>query len=130
MRADHQPRARAAAPGEVAERVAAGLQAGASIQPRTRSIAAASDGEASGRVIRPGSSVKRASSSARSRTRRGGAHGISRTITRFVAPGVPVRRPAVSTTRAPGGSPAKSRAVTSAGSIMSSTVSAVGIVVG
>ena len=58
------------------------------------------------------------------------AQGISRTITRFVAPGVPVRRPAVSTTRAPGSSPAKSRAVTSARSIISSTDSAVGMLVG
>ena len=47
----------AAAPGEVAERVAAGLQPGGLHPPRTRAIAAASDGDASGRVIRPGSSV-------------------------------------------------------------------------
>ena len=57
-------------------------------------------------------------------------HGISRTITRFVAPGVPVRRPAVSTTRAPGSRPAWSRACVSASSTISSTDSAVGIGVG
>ena len=44
--------------------------------------------------------------------------------------GVPVRRPAVRTTRAPGSRPAKSRAVTSARSIISSTVTAVGMSVG
>ena len=111
---------------------------------------AASAGVASGRVIRPGSSVKPASSSARSSTRRAASlmppqddrsagatdllraagYGISRTITRFVAPGVPVCRPEVSTTRAPDGSPAQSRAFSSAVSIISSTDSAVSMVVG
>ena len=54
--------------------------------------------------------------------------GISRTMIRLVPPGVPVRRPAVSTTRAPLGRPAASRATISAPSIMSSTDSATSIV--
>jgi len=53
---------------------------------------------------------------------RRGAHGISRTMMRFVAPGVPVRRPAVMTTVAPVGRPAASRATESAASIISSTL--------
>ena len=48
----------------------------------------------------------------------------------LVAPGVPVCRPEVSTTRAPDGSPAQSRAFSSAVSIISSTESAVSVVVG
>ena len=49
---------------------------------------------------------------------------------RLVAPGVPVWRPAVSTTSVPLAIPPKSRAVSSAMSIMSSTVSATPIMVG
>ncbi len=47
-----------------------GSRRASTIHSRTRAMAAASAGVASGRVIRPGSSVKPASSSARSSTRR------------------------------------------------------------
>ena len=57
VRADHQRRGWTVVPREVAERVGARpARRPASTPPR--SIAAASEGEASGRVIRPGSSVR------------------------------------------------------------------------
>ena len=58
------------------------------------------------------------------------SYGISRTVIRFVAPEDPVRRPAVSTTRAPLGRPADSLLLISAASISSSTEPVTAIVNG
>ena len=83
---------------------------------------------ASGLARRPVSDQRRPAKSASGQ--RNLSQGISRTMMRFVAPGVPVCRPAVRITRAPVDNSAPSRAAIRAPSIMSSTDSATGMGVG